>query len=284
MIRTANSQTNPGEAKALLADVFSEGPFRFRLGTRPGDAANFFAATELHDEILAERQHWLTSDAARYAVLLPEGEPALDAAIEQIAGMPKNLLAEAAPFERLLALGRFWEPDFVLLRRDAAGQMVVVGGCVCFPTNWRLTDKLNEPVGEVHEIVPGLNANIGAPIDNFLSRMKPGCWERSNWGMARSDQRNQHPDLHLLGLSADTIIDDVWLRIEDQALVPLPEVAGVLFGIRVRHVQLGEVIQNPIARERLRTAIETMSPEMMAYKNLTTIRQRLVGWLSAPSI
>jgi hypothetical protein len=34
----------------------------------------------------------------------------------------------------------------------------------------------------------------------------------------------------------------------------------------------------------LRTAIETMSPQMMAYKNLTTIRQRLVGWLSAPSI
>jgi dimethylamine monooxygenase subunit A len=280
MSRTANSQTTPDEARSSLAGVFSEGPFRFRLGTRPGDAADFFAATEPHDEILAERRHWLASDAARYAVLLPGAEPVLDAAIERLTDSPPSVAA-GAPFERLLALGRYWEPDFVLLGRDAAGQMVVVGGCVCFPTNWRLTDKLNEPVGGVHEVVPGLNANIGAGIDNFLSRMKPGCWERSNWGMARSNQRNQHPDLHPPGFSADTVIEDVWLRIEDQALVPLAEVAGVLFAIRVRHIALVEVIQNPLARQRLRTAIETMSPEMLAYKNIGAIREHIVGWLSA---
>ncbi len=188
MSRISNSQTNTAEAKASLADVFSEGPFRFRLGTRPGDAASFFAPSEPHDEILAERRHWLMTDPARYAVLLPEGEAALDATLGQFGELSKNGNLSATPFEKLLTLGCSWEPDFVLLRRDSSDRMVVVGGCVCFPTFWRLTDKLGQPVGIVHDVVPGLNATIGPGIDNFLSRMKPGCWERSNWGMCLKSQ------------------------------------------------------------------------------------------------
>lgn len=281
MNRTWNSQPTADEAKASLADVFSDGPFRFRLGTRPGDAGGFFSPTEANREILAERRRWLQSDQARHAILRPDGASVLDAAIDELLTPSQQgaLSIVATPYEKLIALGAVLEPDLVFLQRDSAGRMVVVGGCVCFPTNWRLTDKLGQPVGMVHDVVPGLNSAIGPAIDNFLARMKPGCWERSNWGMSRSAERNQHPQVHPSGFPTDCTIGEVWLRIEDQALVPLPEVAGVVFGIRVRHVALGEILQCPAAAERLLTAIETMPADMLRYKNLTAIRERLIHWL-----
>ena len=92
-------------------------------------------------------------------------------------------------------------------------------------------------------------------------------------------ERNQHPDRRLCKLDADTGIDEFWLRIEDQALVPLPEAAGVLFGIRIRHISFRDVLASAVACERLRTAIETMSPEVLDYKNLAAVRDRVVDWL-----
>ena len=266
-------------SESVVGRRFFRRSVSFSSGDSAGRCSKFLCASEPHDEILAERRHWLMTDPARYAVLLPEGEAALDATLGQFGELSKNGNLSATSFEKLLTLGCSWEPDFVLLRRDSSDRMVVVGGCVCFPTFWRLTDKLGQPVGIVHDVVPGLNATIGPGIDNFLSRMKPGCWERSNWGMARSPSRNQHPDVHAGSFPADCTIDDVWLRIEDQALVPVAGVAGVVFGIRLRHVALREILQCQAAAERLLTAIETMPADMLRYKNLTAIRERLIGWL-----
>lgn len=274
-------------------EAISDGPFRFRLGTRPADARSYFAPTNANAETLAERQHWLETDPERYAALLPEGTAVLNAMCEYLAKWQRIFDAAVcspvvlpAPssggldWERCLAVGKALEPDFALLRRDASARMVLVGGCVCFPTNWRLSDKIGQPIRAIHDVVPGLTAGIGAPIDRFLARMKPdGCWARSNWGFARTCDRNQHPDRGLPKLTADAAADEVWLRIEEQALVPLAEVDGLLFGIRVRHIPLVEILPNAEASRRLRTAIETMSPELLQYKNLAAIRDRMLAWL-----
>ena len=257
------------------------------MGTRPGDAASYFAPSEEHGEILAEHRHWLQSDPQRYAALLPDGVPPLAAAIQLRAEWAPagdtamaSLPFDATPWQKCLALGMSWEPDFALLRSDPSGRIVLVAGCVCFPTNWRLSDKIGRPIDLIHDIVPGLNASIGPSIDNFLLRMKPGgCWTRSNWGAVRTPQRNQHPDLKLPKLDAQCGIDEFWLRIEDQALVPLPEVAGVLFGIRIRHISMREVLSDAVASDRVRTALETMTPEVLDYKNLAAVRDRVLNWL-----
>lgn len=291
MCSKPNSRATAPADNVSWLDAIPDGPFRFRLGTRPADAAAFFAATDANHEILAERRHWLQSDPQRYATLLPDGVAVLDTVIKLRASWPAgndagidSLWADAAPWEKCLALGMAWEPDFALMRLDASGRMVLVGGCVCFPTNWRLADKIGQTIGIVHDVVPGLTASIGAPIDNFLSRMKPGvCWMRSNWGAAASCQRNQHSDLGLPVLTADSELEEVWLRIEDQALVPLPEVGGLLFGIRLRHVPFRDLLRNPVACRRLRTAVATMSREMLEHKHLAGIRDRMLTWLDATS-
>ncbi len=270
-----------------ISNVTSEGPFRFRLGTRPGDAAAFFAPTNAHEDIQAERRRWLDADPARYAALLPDAIPLLDAILNSPAARQTIDAADldalwTAPdlLARCVALGKTWEPDFALLRLDSSGKMILVGGCICFPSNWRLTDKIGLPLDRVHAIVPGLNAAIGTSIDTLLAHMKPhGTLIRSNWSMCRTPELNQHPDRHLPALNADCAADDVWLRIEDQALMSLADAGGLLFGIRLRHIPLRELRQNAVASGRLKKAIETMPEEMVRYKGLASIRERLLQWL-----
>jgi dimethylamine monooxygenase subunit A len=237
---------------------------------------------------MSERRRWLESDPPRYAALLPDGIPVLDATLKSAAALQtideadRDFLRNASdPLSRCLSLGKLWEPDFALLRLDSSGKMILVGGCICFPSNWRLTDKIGQPLDCVHEIVPGLNIAIGASIDTLLAHMKPyGTLTRSNWSMCRTPELNQHPDRHLPALSADCTLDDVWLRIEDQALVSLADAGGLLFGIRLRHIPFRELLRNAVASQRLREAIETMPREMVRYKGLTSIRDRLVQWLA----
>jgi hypothetical protein len=115
--------------------------------------------------------------------------------------------------------------------------------------------------------------------------MKPGvCWKRTNWSISRTNERNQYPDRGVSRLTADCTVHDMWLRIEHQALVPLPESRGVLFGIRLQHVPFAEVLQDPVAAERLRYAIETMPADVQQYLNQGPARDRLLAVLGGESM
>jgi len=75
-------------------------------------------------------------------------------------------------------------------------------------------------------------------------------------------------------------LDEVWLRVEDQALVALTENNGVLFGIRLTTHPLREVIQHPEAKAGLSRALRTMPPAVMEYKGLSAARESLITMLA----
>src|SRR5262249_32611268 len=146
------------------------------------DAAEYFAPTPVHAELLAERRYWLKTEPARYAAVLPEGVPLVGEATrlarEGQTFDPIELESDPAahdPLAQCVALGMAWEPDFALLKPDASGRMILVAGCVCFPSFWRLQDKMGLPIDQIHGVVPELNDKIGPSIDALLERMKPGA-------------------------------------------------------------------------------------------------------------
>jgi hypothetical protein len=270
------------EMSTTLAQIFPEEDFRFHLRFERGEPAEFFAPTPVHEALVAERRQWLRGEPERYAALLPPGE-ALLAEVRQLAhgwnGFP--LQAANAPWSTLLALGEFWEADYLLLKVEADGEIWLCGGCLCFPSSWRLTDKIGKLMEFIHGPVPGLNASIGRGIHKFLAGIKPGAASlRHNWGLARSAELNHHPDRKLSRLDADTPANEVWLRVEHQALVALPQTSGILFGIRVVNHAFTSVQADAVARPRLRRALQTMPDEVALYKGLTTIRQKLIAWLA----
>ncbi len=270
-----------------LAALFPSGDYRFQMRMGRVAIPAFFAARDGAGEILKERKHWLTSDPNRYASLLPEGGPALDEWLELSAPMQTT---SATALEggtsdataSLIHLGGSLEPDLLLLRPDHQdGEFRLVGGCVCFPSSWSLPEKLGRPLNEIHSVVPGLNAQLAAPITQFLHRLTPGAaWCRENWGLSASPERNQHPARTLPRLHAAVQLDQVWLRVERQALVALPRTRSVCFGIRVESYALAEVRVDTKARAGLLRALSTMPDAVAEYKGLASARDRIVQLLS----
>lgn len=257
-----------------LADLFPDGDFRFHLTLRRGEPRDFFAARDASGAVCAERARWLREEPARYAAITPEGE----AALAEFAG----LCAEwgIARGKTVGELGAELEPDFVLLTRDGTGAFRLRGGALCFPTGWALEEKLGHTLDFIHGVVPGLNAALGSPIQQFLTRLKPGvAFHRDNWGLAATDELNLHPARGLPTPDLPATPDRLWLRVEHQALVALPESGGVVFGLRIALYRLDDVVRDPEAAAGLKRALLTMPPEVIAYKRLERVGNQVVSWL-----
>jgi dimethylamine monooxygenase subunit A len=272
-----------------LADLFSEGDYRFQPALRRGSAAEFFRPTVAHIDLCAERTRWLQS-APLYCATLPEVHPllkecvALAAEWGSISTDERQSLSDTNGTSQLCSrLGQLWEPDFLLLKLSDADDFVLLGGCVCFPSSWRLDEKLGRPLHFIHGAVPELNPQLGRSITSVLRALKPeSAWLRHNWGLTRSTELNQHPSRTLARLDASVAPDEVWLRVEHQALVALPHSGGILFGIRIAAHPLSEVKTDEIARTRLIHALRTMPENIAAYKGITAARGRLLELLESP--
>ena len=145
-----------------LADLFPDQDYRFSFRFERAEPGVFFGHTSGHDDLIAQRRQWLDTAPRRHAALLPEGVPLLDEAIDLA-----RLWATVAPefpdisnaperaWSRCLALGVWWEPDFLLLKTEPGGTAHLVAGAVCFPSSWNLEEKIGHPIAAIHAVVPG---------------------------------------------------------------------------------------------------------------------------------
>ncbi len=268
-----------------LAGLFPDADYRLQMRFQRGTVAEFFNPWREPADVLEQRRHWLREEPAVYSALVPEGESLLEEWIECSPewGFNPPMPRHADARDTLRSIGEALEPDFLLLKPDDAGDMKLIGGCVCFPSSWSLEEKMGRPLDFIHSVVPGLNEQLGKPIAQFLRRMTPDiAWLRANWGLSRSPDLNQHPRRALPRFDATVKPDEVWLRVEHQALVALPTTGGVLFGIRVIIHSLAEVKQDSAAARGLHRALQTMPEAMAAYKGIAPARNALLQMLEAP--
>lgn len=257
--------------------------YRFTLGIHPGDPRQFFGCSRNQKQLLAERRFWLSDHPDRYAAILPEADRCLEEVESLMSdwGIPVDRSNDSL-FDRLVAMGRQAEPDLVLLQPDGNCKLIVVAGCVCFPSFWRLTDKLGQSMSLVHETVPGLNPTIGSSIERYLSQMKTGgCWFRANWGLAARPDLNEHPDRGRHPWEQPLSLERIWIRREDQAIVSLPKTKGILFGIRVVVRPVADLVNSPEKRRRLLRGLQTMPAEMVGYKGIAPIQDELISLLKS---
>jgi hypothetical protein len=269
-----------------LLDLFPDEDYRLQMRFDRGDVAGFFAPTENHAELISERRHWLQNAPQTYAALLPGGIPLLEETIAMARGWQTGVefdgLPEQTAWQGCLALGEMLEPDYLMLKPGDDGNIQLLGGCVCFPSSWSLAEKIGRPLEFIHGVVPGLNSQLGNQIHGFLSKIKPDiAWQRTNWGLSRSPELNQHPERRLPRLDTSLRLDEVWLRIEHQALVALPKNQGILFGIRIATHPLAKLKKDPVMASRLSRALQTMPEEMARYKNLAAARSTIIAVLQS---
>ena len=260
-----------------LADLFPDGDYRFHLTLRRAEPRAWFAPRDATGRVLAERARWLAAEPARHAALQPGGAPLLaefDCLLREW-----GLLGDHAASLSIHALGAALEPDILLLSPDAEGRFRLRGGALCFPTGWALEEKLGHTLDFIHGVVPGLNPALGAPIHQFLSRLKPGAaFLRDNWGLAATDELNLHPARATPPPLPPVDLGRLWLRVEHQALMALPESRGVVFGIRIALHRL-DALAGTAAGAGLRRGLATMPAELAAYKRLDGVRADVIARL-----
>lgn len=196
------------------------------------------------------------------------------------------------PTDPLDAAGRLVAEDLCLLvpgssvgaPAGAEGAWVLGAGSLCFPSHWRLRDKLGLPVAAIHDPVPHYADELARRVDHFLARLAPGrsVWRR-NWTVHASPALYAPtpappPDPPV---TADDAGERLWLRSERQALVRLARHRAVLFTIRTDQVVLGAAAADPALCGRLAGAVASWSPRLLAYRGGDAIRRPLLGWLRA---
>ena len=176
--------------------------------------------------------------------------------------------------------GRLVQEDFCLLQSDGHHYRLTAAA-VCFPANWRLSDKIGRPLNLIHEPVPGYEQNLAQVVDRFFERLQPNnlVW-RANWFI------HGNPILFQPGseqaatqVTAENAGDRLWFRSERQTLQRLPESGAVLFTIRTRVIPLRIAVGMAVSARELAAVIRTMPPATLKYRRMAEIQSNLLAWL-----
>lgn len=159
---------------------------------------------------------------------------------------------------------------------------------VCAPAHWAPDQKIGKDFFAIHAPIPGIQ-KINSASQHFSEAMvRKGPFVRFVWGFATDTQLNHHP-IAPTGVSqeawsgrkfSDPRNSQFYLRIERQVTWGLPHVSAALFTIRVSFIPGEDIKKNPLRRGLLKSALEGMSPDILAYKGLSGSIGPLLGWLA----
>ena len=178
--------------------------------------------------------------------------------------------------------GRLVPEDLCLMREDADGRYRLVAASLCFPSRWRLADKLGHPLARIHGPVPDYPDKLERPVDRFFAALKPDrIVERHNWTI------HDRPDLfqptggarRAHEVPESRFGEDLFLRVERQTLRRLPRAGDVLFAIRTHRAPLGTLA--PADARRLGGAIAGLPPAERGYKGVAKIADALAAFLAS---
>jgi len=181
--------------------------------------------------------------------------------------------------------GRLVQEDLCLMQHDPASNMYrLVGASLCFPTRWRLADKMGKPLTAIHDPVPGYEEQLASTVDRFFERLraeKP-VW-RINWGLIDDPTLFQPTGHGRKGLNPDITSENagekLWVRMERQTLRRLPRTQDVLFTIQVHIRPLQQLLSYPERAATLASAIRGMPEPLRLYKSLPPFLEAVLAWL-----
>ncbi|WP_284945758.1 heme-dependent oxidative N-demethylase family protein [Acidisoma cladoniae] len=272
---------------------YEAGPFRMTLGITAIPERDWIEADSTTPGQITERCRLL---AERRAEVLADVPGAEDASAELQAMLAAHLTAFrpgwAAPHwdaaaHPLAVICPWVAEDFCLLKSGPEGP-VLIAAILCFPSRWRLSDKIGRPMMAIHKPVPTYGETLGRPVDRFMGALKPGKLAvRYNWSV-HEDPTLFQPTGHGRGdldysIAPDNAGDTLWLRVERQTFRVLPASGVVAFGIRTHVTPLAEVVAVPGEAARLATAVRGIPAELERYKSLMPYRAALLAYLDAQS-
>ena len=189
---------------------------------------------------------------------------------------------------RLLdALALSAQEDVVILKNTPQGGHAEALS-VCFPSGWDPQEKLGEGFAGIHHPVADHDRLIRASGNMMRAILQKGPFVRFSWGLTLSPELNAHPavprpswDPALSEVPA-VLGEHVFLRMERQTTLALPDHGRGLFTIRVYVNSLSERLQRePELRPRLHKLLSSVKPEVLEYKGMQPLSEAILGYLES---
>ena len=175
---------------------FSDGkPFALRMGLQPLPAEQWIEIGEDFSAQLAEKRKLLTARHDDVVQVLPQAQSASEEALKLLLDHLRHYHSRRFTFDgsklHNVATGDVWDlarsslhplehatrlvqEDFCILQADdqSGDTYRLTAGAVCFPSNWRLADKIGRALADVHGPVPGYAEKLSTRSTGF-SRISP---------------------------------------------------------------------------------------------------------------
>jgi hypothetical protein len=279
-------------------------PWRLTMGLRPLDVDRWLEVDGRRSAELRLKAGLLASDHARVVATLPGSEIAgrelLDGVVAHLdhhhPGLVRvgsdGVLVETTTGEHIDparlhpvdAAARLVQEDLCLMTDDGGG-WVLTAASVCFPSRWRLEDKIGRDLLGIHRPVAGYEQALDRPMRSFFDRLRPErpMW-RLNWTLLDSPDLHQ-PDMedrHRAPPDMTRPDETLWFRVERQTLRRLTRRPAITFTIRTYVAPLGVLVAgHPEVVPVMLTTLPTVPADAIDYKGWAGLVDPLLDWLGA---
>jgi hypothetical protein len=243
-------------------------------------------ADSLRDEQLALKAQLLAEHRDDVLATLPHVDtaPACAELSRMLGGNGRHSARFSPEFEGTLERAALSvQEDLCLLLPDGDAQLVLAAACVCFPSHWRLADKIGRPAAEIHGPVPRYGDELASKVDTFLDRLRPDVvMKRRNWLIHETGELYVPAPPETADLTIRP--EKLWLRSERQTLRRLPDTGAVVFTIRTQQIQIGALERRPDVAAALAARLEAQPDDLARYAayrpHVPALIRRLNSWRS----
>ncbi len=195
--------------------------------------------------------------------------------------LPIHPERQPRPLHPLDAAGRLVQEDLCVLV-EHEGRYRLEAASLCFPSHWRLHEKLGRSLAAIHAPVPHYADELEAKVDRFFDRLR-----LDRPVVRRNRSFHDHDDLYRPephespdSFAADASgIDGVWLRSERQTLVRLPRTGAILFTIKTQVCPVRALRQRPGMAVRLAAQMAAEQTDLAARGDTIPFPPWLIPWL-----
>ena len=195
--------------------------------------------------------------------------------------------------EPLLQMSGFIEEDFMLIQ-DVDGAQIITAASNAYSSSGRLVNSVGRNVAWAHQPVPQLTAKLGPRIDRMIGSIHADMpCERFNWQLTPLATKFFPHQAHAANADAMRQICDelrrtpqragelLWLRVERQTLVRLPESRAVAFTLHTFSDPIASLKDDAESLRAILALLRSYSEERLEYSEMNYIRDSVVNWLES---
>jgi dimethylamine monooxygenase subunit A len=284
----------------------------FQIGLQPMDMATWLDVGSDHARFMAEKRLRLTGRPPVYYRSIVESLAAQvelrDIVVAQLLVQhPDNFRMEqgqlhdlidgschalsAPDLEPLEIAANVLEEDFILFEKHD-GAEIMTAASNAYTSSGRIVSCVGRDMRYAHDPVPGLNEQLGPRIDRVMANVKAGApVVRFNWFVTAISSRLFPQGWHHANVTAAEDLsrslvadpsgagDKLWLRVERQTFVRLPQTGALAFGIHTYSDPLSSLAGDRDSLVAIHRLIGEYSEDRLRYSGLLTIRAPLLQWI-----